>query len=95
MPDQSQAADTQRLPDLSEANAITFHPLTLAVAGGLAIAAVWLERRLKTAPEFALGLVIGVLYDRTGNLIGAGLFHSVADFSGTALPFLAYVLVNR
>ena len=43
----------------------------------------------------ALGLVIGVLYDRTGNLIGAGLFHSVADFSGTALPFLAYVLVNR
>jgi len=40
-------------------------------------------------------LVIGVLYDRTGNLIGAGLFHSVADFSGTALPFLAYVLVNR
>jgi len=43
----------------------------------------------------ALGLVIGVLYDRTGNLIGASLFHSVADFSGTALPFLAYVLVNR
>ena len=49
----------------------------------------------QVAVGIALGLVIGVLYDRTGNLIGAGLFHSVADFSGTALPFLAYVLVNR
>ena len=49
----------------------------------------------QVAVGIALGLVIGVLYDRTGNLIGASLFHSVADFSGTALPFLAYVLVNR
>ena len=49
----------------------------------------------QVAVGIALGLVIGVLYDRTGNLIGASLFHSVADFSGTALPFLSYVLVNR
>ena len=49
----------------------------------------------QVAVGIALGLVIGVIYDRTGNLIGASLFHSVADFSGTALPFLAYVLVNR
>src|SRR5207244_10654079 len=32
----------------------------------------------QVAVGIALGLVIGVLYDRTGNLIGAGLFHSVA-----------------
>lgn len=42
-----------------------------------------------------LGLVIGLLYDRTRNLLGASLFHSVTDFSGTALPLLAYVLAHR
>ena len=33
-----------------------------------------------------LGLVMGLLYERTRNLLGASLFHSVTDFSGTALP---------
>ena len=42
-----------------------------------------------------LGLVIGLLYERTRNLLGASLFHSVTDFSGTALPLLAYVLAHR
>jgi len=42
-----------------------------------------------------IGLVFGVLYDRTRNLVGASLAHSVADFSGTAIPLLAYVLANR
>lgn len=42
-----------------------------------------------------IGLVLGVLYDRTKNLVGASLVHSVADFSGTALPLLAYALTNR
>src|SRR6202022_4168915 len=42
-----------------------------------------------------IGLVFGVLYDRTQNLVGASLAHSLADFSGTAIPLLAYLLINR
>ena len=42
-----------------------------------------------------IGLVIGVLYDRTGNLIGASLAHGVADFSATAIPLLAYLIAQR
>lgn len=42
-----------------------------------------------------IGLVFGVLYDRTRNLIGAGLAHSVTDFSGTVIPLLAYLAANR
>ena len=44
---------------------------------------------------FVIGLVFGVLYDRTRNLVGASLAHSVADFSGTAIPLLAYFVANR
>ena len=44
---------------------------------------------------FVIGLVFGVLYDRTRNLVGASLAHSVADFSGTAIPLLAYLVANR
>jgi membrane protease YdiL (CAAX protease family) len=42
-----------------------------------------------------LGLVFGVLYDRTHNLIGASLAHSIADFSGTVIPLLAWLLASR
>lgn len=42
-----------------------------------------------------IGLVFGVLYDGTKNLVGASLAHSLADFSGTAIPLLAYVVINR
>jgi len=42
-----------------------------------------------------IGLVFGVLYDRTRNLVGASLAHSAADFSATAIPLLAYFLANR
>ena len=44
---------------------------------------------------FVIGLAFGVLYDRTRNLVGASLAHSVADFSGTAIPLLAYFVANR
>jgi len=49
----------------------------------------------QVAVGIAFGLVIGVLYDRTRNLVGASLFHSVTDFSGAALPLLAYALAHR
>lgn len=42
-----------------------------------------------------IGLVFGVVYDRTRNLFGASLAHSVADFSGTAIPLLAYFVGTR
>ncbi len=50
---------------------------------------------LQVVTAIAIGLVFGVLYDRTRNLVGASLAHSVADFSGTAIPLLAYFLGNR
>ena len=44
---------------------------------------------------FVIGLVFGVLYDRTRNLIGASFAHSVADLSGTAIPLVAYFFFSR
>jgi ABC-type Co2+ transport system permease subunit len=45
--------------DTAPANAITFHPLTLAAAVSLSVLAARLERRLENAPEFPLGLLVG------------------------------------
>jgi membrane protease YdiL (CAAX protease family) len=42
----------------------------------------------------AIGLVIGVVYDRTRNLIGAAVLHSVLDLTGTALPWVAYFVLR-
>jgi membrane protease YdiL (CAAX protease family) len=42
-----------------------------------------------------LVLLFGVLYDRTRNLIGASFAHSLADFSGTVIPLLAYLATSR
>jgi membrane protease YdiL (CAAX protease family) len=42
-----------------------------------------------------IGLVIGVLYDRNHNLIGASLAHGAADLSGTAIPLVVLLLANR
>jgi membrane protease YdiL (CAAX protease family) len=39
-------------------------------------------------------LVIGVVYDRTRNLIGAAVLHGLLDFSGTALPLVAYAVIH-
>jgi membrane protease YdiL (CAAX protease family) len=41
-----------------------------------------------------IGLVIGVVYDRTRNLIGAAVLHGLLDFSGTALPLVAYAVIH-
>jgi membrane protease YdiL (CAAX protease family) len=43
----------------------------------------------------AIGFVIGVVYDRTRNLIGAAVLHSVLDLTGTALPWVAYFVLHR
>jgi cobalt/nickel transport system permease protein len=45
--------------DVTVANAISFHPLTLAAAALLSALVMYAERRLENAPEFALGLLIG------------------------------------
>jgi membrane protease YdiL (CAAX protease family) len=42
-----------------------------------------------------IGLVIGVVYDRTRNLVGAAVWHSLIDFSGTALPLVAYAVLHH
>jgi cobalt/nickel transport system permease protein len=45
--------------DAGPALRLTFHPLTLALAGLLAAGTAWAERGLGHAPEFALGLLVG------------------------------------
>jgi cobalt/nickel transport system permease protein len=50
-----------RLPETGPALAWTFHPATLTAAVLLAALAAWVEHRLGQAPEFALGLLLGVL----------------------------------
>jgi len=45
--------------DLAIATAVAFHPLSLAVAACVAVAAAWLEHVLENAPEFPLGLLVG------------------------------------
>jgi membrane protease YdiL (CAAX protease family) len=42
-----------------------------------------------------VGLVIGVVYDRTCNLIGAAVLHGLIDLMGTALPLVAYEVLHR
>ena len=42
-----------------------------------------------------IGLVIGAVYDRTRNLVGAAVLHSLLDFTGTALPWVAYFVIHR
>jgi len=50
---------------------------------------------LQVLTAIVIGLVFGTLYDRTRNLVGASVAHSVADFSGTAIPLFAYLFANR
>lgn len=45
--------------DTAAANGLTFHPLTLLAALGVAVLAAWVERRLENGPEFALGFLVG------------------------------------
>jgi cobalt/nickel transport system permease protein len=47
--------------DPSAANALTFNPITLAAVGLGAGVLAWLEPRLENAPEFPLGLLVGVV----------------------------------
>ena len=42
-----------------------------------------------------VGLVIGVVYDRTRNLIGAAVLHSLLDFLGLAFPLVAYAVIHH
>jgi membrane protease YdiL (CAAX protease family) len=41
-----------------------------------------------------VGFVIGVVYDRTKNLIGACILHNLIDFLGTAAPLLVYAVTH-
>jgi ABC-type Co2+ transport system permease subunit len=45
--------------DTARADALTFHPLTLACAALLAAIAAYGERRMENGPEFPLGLLVG------------------------------------
>ena len=41
-----------------------------------------------------VGFVIGAVYDRTRNLIGACILHNLIDFLGAAAPLLVYVVTR-
>jgi membrane protease YdiL (CAAX protease family) len=49
---------------------------------------------LQVFTAILIGLVFGVLYDRTRNLVGASLAHSAADLSATAVPLIAYFIAR-
>ena len=57
----SNRTTTGSVPEFEQANAVTFHPATLIAAAALAVAAIALQRRLRAAPEFPLGLMVGEL----------------------------------
>jgi cobalt/nickel transport system permease protein len=75
--------------DLALADRLTFHPVTLAAAGLLAVLAAWAERRLENAPEFPLGLLIG-----EGAVLATALLNSLVLWWGGAddWRFLALVV---
>src|SRR5947209_11782620 len=56
------AADAAAAPQIDETFvAVLCHPMTLGSAAVLGAIAAWLERRLEHAPEFPLGVLLGVL----------------------------------
>lgn len=59
--DQKPAARSKLWRFTYRANALTFHPLTLATAGLLSLLLAWGESRLQHPPEFPLGLLTGEL----------------------------------
>jgi len=55
-------ADATAAPQIDETFvAVLCHPMTLGSAAVLGAIAAWLERRLEHAPEFPLGVLLGVL----------------------------------
>ena len=55
-------ADSGTAPEIDETFvAVLCHPLTLSITVALGAVAAWLERQLEHAPEFPLGLLLGVL----------------------------------
>lgn len=42
-----------------------------------------------------IGLVIGVVYDRTRNLVGAAILHSLLDLTSAVMPWIAYFVIQR
>lgn len=42
-----------------------------------------------------IGLVVGIVYDRTRNLVGAAILHSLLDLTGTVMPWIAYFVIHR
>jgi membrane protease YdiL (CAAX protease family) len=49
---------------------------------------------LQVLTAIVIGLVFGVLYDRTRNLVGASVAHGAADLSATAIPLIAYFITR-
>jgi ABC-type Co2+ transport system permease subunit len=47
--------------DTAWADHVTGHPVTLGVALGAGLVGAWVERRLENAPEFPLGLFVGIV----------------------------------
>jgi cobalt/nickel transport system permease protein len=56
----SQAGLLMSALNIDTARAVTFHPLTLALIALFAALCAWAERRMGNAPEFPLGLLIGI-----------------------------------
>jgi cobalt/nickel transport system permease protein len=86
------SAEAQPAP-AEQALDVLIHPLTLAGALAFASLAAWLERRLENAPEFPLGLFVGVAAVlltvglNCGVLIAGGAYFAVAAAEGVVMGF--------
>jgi cobalt/nickel transport system permease protein len=78
--------------DTDWANRITLHPATVLASLAFGVVAVLLERRLRSAPEFALGLLVGGLSVLATVLLNSLvlLFGSLNPATGSALSLVLF-----
>src|SRR5262249_54865073 len=68
---------------------ITFHPITIFLAMAVGLVCVVLERRLENAPEFPLGLLIGIV-----SVELTVLLHAVVLWYGSAGQLQSFALIT-
>lgn len=73
---------------------VTFHPGTLATSLGVTLMLVWIERRMKNAPEFALGLLVGELTVVATALLNCVVLLYGSDVSDVSVPALALLVMH-
>jgi cobalt/nickel transport system permease protein len=71
---------------------VLLHPATPASALLFAVAVAWLERRLENAPEFALGLLVGIVAVLLTVALNCGVLIAGGAYFGATPPLVLAVL---